>query len=138
VLTPYTPPEFSSQRRPLPPPPDLIEGVEEQEIDEILDSRLRRDHLEYLVRWKGFPLEEREWKKASELTHAKEVVAEFHRAHPAKPRPMPTMKLRFRRLRNLTTPTDIPHYLFNWEDGTFERDEAREVWYDAFEELPSG
>ncbi|KIJ05290.1 hypothetical protein PAXINDRAFT_21436 [Paxillus involutus ATCC 200175] len=38
------------------------------------------------------------------------------------------MKLRFRRLRNLTTPTDIPHYLFNWEDGTFERDEAREVW----------
>lgn len=40
VLTPYAPPQFPSQIRPLPPPPDLIEGVEEQEVQEILDSCL--------------------------------------------------------------------------------------------------
>ncbi|KAF8844769.1 hypothetical protein BDN67DRAFT_880565, partial [Paxillus ammoniavirescens] len=75
--------------------------------------------LEYLVRWKGSPLEEHEWKRASELAHAKDVVADFHRAHPAKPRPMPTMKLRFRELRNFTIPNHIPRHLFNWENGTF-------------------
>ncbi|KIJ10927.1 hypothetical protein PAXINDRAFT_24616, partial [Paxillus involutus ATCC 200175] len=75
--------------------------------------------LEYLVHWRGFPREEREWKTARELDHAKDAVADFHRLHPAKPRPMPTMRLRFQRLENLTVPTHIPHYLFNWEDGTF-------------------
>ncbi|KAG1884421.1 hypothetical protein F4604DRAFT_1522316, partial [Suillus subluteus] len=70
--------------------------------------------LEYLVHWKGFPREEREWLKSSELQHASEAVAEFHRNHPAKPRPMPTMKLRFRRFENFTVPNHIPRYLFNW------------------------
>jgi transposase InsO family protein len=141
VLSSYSPPKFPSQIKPSPPPPDLIEGFEEQEIEEILDSRLRRGHLEYLVHWKGFPREEREWKTARELDHAKDVVADFHRLHPAKPRPMPTMRLRFQRLENLTVPTHIPRYLFNWEDGTFERDESRrrvedEIWFDALEEQP--
>lgn len=42
--------------------------VEEQEVQEIVDSRLRRDKLEYLIHWKGFLREEHEWKKASEPT----------------------------------------------------------------------
>ena len=124
VLSRYHPPAFPSQSHPPPPPPDLIGGHEEQEIEEILDSRLRRDHLEYLVHWKGFPREEREWKRDTELSHAKDVIADFHRAHPAKPRPMPTMRLRFQPLDNLTHPDHIPGRLFNWENGTFERDEA--------------
>ena len=41
VLTPYTPPQFPSQMRPPPPPSDLVEDIEEQEVKEILDSHLR-------------------------------------------------------------------------------------------------
>lgn len=41
VLSPFHPPEFPSQKKLPPPPPDLIEGFEEQEIEEVLDSRLR-------------------------------------------------------------------------------------------------
>ena len=143
VLTPYSPPQFPSQIRPPPPPPDLVAGVEEQEVEEIVDSRLRRGHLEYLVQWKGFPREEREWKTSAELTHAKEAVADFHRLHPAAPRPL-TIKLRLRRLENFTTPNSVPRHLFNWEDGTFERTEFRdnrndndeEEWFDALEQQP--
>ncbi|KAF8834904.1 hypothetical protein BDN67DRAFT_876759, partial [Paxillus ammoniavirescens] len=75
--------------------------------------------LEYLVQWKGFPREEREWIKSHELTHAQDVIADFHRAHPAKPHPMPRMKLQFQRLENYTIPPHMPQQLFNWENGTF-------------------
>lgn len=58
VLSPFTPAEFPSQRKPPPPPPVLVDGYEEQEVEVILDSRLRREKLEYLVHWKGYPCEE--------------------------------------------------------------------------------
>jgi hypothetical protein len=74
------------------------------------------------VHWKEFPLEEREWLGASELKNAPRVVADYHRKHPAKPRPMPTIRLRFQPLQNYTIPNPIPAHLFNWEEGTFERD----------------
>ena len=55
------------------------------------------------------------------------------------------MQLRFHPLKNFTQPTDVPRWLFNWEDGTFERDEQHrrqsrnddeEIWFDALEDLP--
>jgi hypothetical protein len=52
---------------------------------------------------------------------------------------MPTMKLRFRRIENLTVPHHIPHYLFDWENGVFERDERlgrTEQFFDALDEQP--
>ncbi|KAG1884835.1 uncharacterized protein F5891DRAFT_970507, partial [Suillus fuscotomentosus] len=64
--------------------------------------------LEYLVHWKGYPREEREWLLASELRNAPQAIADFHRKHPAAPRPMPTMRLRFQALENLTVPTQVP------------------------------
>ena len=120
VLSPFTPPEFPSQQKPPPPPPDLVKGLEEQEVKEILDSRPHRDHLEYLVHWKGFPREEWEWKRAPELAHARDAVTDFHHAHPAKPCPMPIMHLRFHPFKNLTQPIHVPGWLYNWEKGIFE------------------
>ncbi|MBW0497573.1 hypothetical protein O181_037288 [Austropuccinia psidii MF-1] len=37
-----------------PPPPIIIEGQEEWEVSQILDSKLKRRKLWYLVEWKGF------------------------------------------------------------------------------------
>jgi len=43
------PAKFPSQRKPPPPPRVLVDGYEEQEVEEILDSQLRQERLEYLV-----------------------------------------------------------------------------------------
>ena len=103
LLWPYTPGVFASQRRPPPPPPDLVNGAKEQEVEAILDSRERRGHIEYLVHWRGFPREEREWKRSTELDNALDAVAQFHRLHPTAPRPQPKM-----RLRSMPTAVDPP------------------------------
>jgi hypothetical protein len=40
-------------RRPAPPPPPtLVDGEDEYEVEAILDSRMRYNRLEYLVKWK--------------------------------------------------------------------------------------
>jgi hypothetical protein len=77
-LTPYT-----ARSRPLhnPPPPDLVDDQLEQEIEDILDERVHRRWKQYLVKWKGFPMEESEWKTEGELQHAKEILDEFKLRH---------------------------------------------------------
>ena len=42
------------QRRPRPPPV-VVDGEVEHEVDAVLDSRLRNGRLSYLVKWTGFP-----------------------------------------------------------------------------------
>ncbi|MBW0494924.1 hypothetical protein O181_034639 [Austropuccinia psidii MF-1] len=37
-----------------PPPPNIIEDKEEWEFSQILDSKIKRGKLWYLVKWKGF------------------------------------------------------------------------------------
>jgi hypothetical protein len=71
------------------------------------------------VHWKGYPHEEQEWLLASELRNTPQAIANFHHKHPAAPHPMPTMRLHFQALKNLTVPTQVPCQLFNWEDRTF-------------------
>ena len=78
-----------------PPPPVEIEGEVEFEIAEILDTKLdrrRRCKLQYLVRWSGYEGtdEETSWITAEELSHAQELVQDFHNAYPHKPGPHST------------------------------------------------
>ena len=75
-----------------PPPPVEIDGDIEYEIAEILDTKLdhrRRCKLQYLVRWAGYEGtdEETSWMTADELSHAQELVRDFHQAYPDKPGP---------------------------------------------------
>jgi hypothetical protein len=41
LLTPYVKPAFPSQRKPLPPPPDVMGEELEYEVEKILDSQIR-------------------------------------------------------------------------------------------------
>jgi hypothetical protein len=70
-----------------PPPPIVVDGHEEFEVEKVLDSRVRRNRLEYLVHWKDWPVSSRTWEPAANLANAPDPVASFHRAYPRKPRP---------------------------------------------------
>lgn len=83
LLSPYAPPQFPTQEPPLPPPPDVIDGSVEYEVEEILDSRFHWNKLQYLIKWKGYPSEENTWELEENLKRAQDAIATFHAAHPS-------------------------------------------------------
>ncbi|MBW0567393.1 hypothetical protein O181_107108 [Austropuccinia psidii MF-1] len=72
-----------------PPPPIIIEEEEEWEVSRILDSKLKRGKLWYLVEWKGFSQysERSTWEPTKNLTNCPELVKDFHSLYPDKPGP---------------------------------------------------
>ena len=54
-----------------PPPPVVIEGEEYWHVQEILDARVRRRNLEYLVRWVGY--DQPDWQPATVVRYLKAV-----------------------------------------------------------------
>ena len=77
LLTPYHETELHGPNF-ARPPPDLINGEEEYEVKEILQSRRfgRGCKVQYLVKWKGYPELENQWVDWDDL-HADEVIADF-------------------------------------------------------------
>ncbi|PFH44626.1 hypothetical protein AMATHDRAFT_116671, partial [Amanita thiersii Skay4041] len=79
------------------PPPDLKNGDEEWEVEEVRDSRVRQGgQIEFLVKWKGYPTEET-------------------------PRAISHRHFTFHTYENLTT-LKTPKKLFGWEDRKFKRE----------------
>jgi hypothetical protein len=61
-----------------PPPPVIIDGHEEWEVEDILAKRMFRGRYpQYLVKWKGYPVEASTWQSESDLENAAEIVREF-------------------------------------------------------------
>jgi hypothetical protein len=77
LLTPYRETEFHGANYDKPPP-DLIDGEEEYEVERIVASRhFGRGHkLQYLVKWKGYPDAENQW-VAKEDVFAEDAIREF-------------------------------------------------------------
>ncbi|MBW0464839.1 hypothetical protein O181_004554 [Austropuccinia psidii MF-1] len=71
-----------------PPPPIIIEE-EEWEVSLILDSKIKRGKLWYLVEWKGFSQdpERSTWEPAKNLKNGPERLKDFHSLYPEKPGP---------------------------------------------------
>lgn len=86
LLTPFKPAVFEQQQPPPPPPPDVIAGHEEHEVEEILDSKLVRGKLKYLIKWKGWDRSWNLWVPLANVSNAKRAVAAFHKKRPDKPR----------------------------------------------------
>ncbi|MBW0519747.1 hypothetical protein O181_059462 [Austropuccinia psidii MF-1] len=73
----------------LPPPPILLEEQEEWEVAQVLDSKLKRGKLWYLLEWKGFS-EDPEigmWEQASNLTNSPKLFKDFRSLYPDNPGP---------------------------------------------------
>jgi hypothetical protein len=83
LLTPYreTPTHGANYQR---PPPDLVDGVEEYEVEKVLDScrHGRRRKLQYLIAWKGYPDSDNQWVNWDDADGAQEAIREFKRLNP--------------------------------------------------------
>jgi Chromo (CHRromatin Organisation MOdifier) domain len=78
LLTPYTEmpshgPNFTR------PPPDLIDGEEEYELEQIRTHQRwgHRKTLQYLVKWKGYPKSDNTWENADQI-HAPALIKLYH------------------------------------------------------------
>ena len=79
LLTPYQEMDFHGPNF-VQPPPDLISGEEEYEVEQILDSRRhgRGCKIQYLIKWKGYPDLDNQWVNWDNL-HAEEALKDFQR-----------------------------------------------------------
>jgi hypothetical protein len=85
LIEPYRLNTIPGRRSPTPVPIDLEES--EYVIDRILTSEVRKGKVFYLVGWKGYGPDENTWEPYENLKDgAEEVVKQYHRNHPRKPR----------------------------------------------------
>jgi hypothetical protein len=84
LLTPYqeTTTHGPNYQCPLP---DLVDGEEEYSVEKILDSRQfgRRQCLQYLVKWEGYPNSDNMWVDKDDV-FADDKVQEFNASNPAR------------------------------------------------------
>jgi len=57
--------------------PVEVEGVEEWEVEEILNKKKMRGVEKYLIRWKGFMAKGDTWERRENLKNAEELIEEF-------------------------------------------------------------
>ena len=129
-LTPYVPSSRPGPQRPLP---QLVDDVEEYEVESIVDSKLVRGKLRYLIKWAGYP--ERHhwtWEPVENLTHANDAIVKFHQEHPSAPRHI-TRHLDYRPIPELHYTTIDNSTTLPWENGKVT---PHDPWIDAHYLLP--
>jgi len=57
--------------------PVEVEGIEEWEVEKILNKKKMRGVEKYLIRWKGFTVEGDTWERRENLKNAEELIKEF-------------------------------------------------------------
>ncbi len=78
LLEPYIANSIEGRIEP-PPPPIVVEGELEYEVEDILDSRIRRNRKEYLVKWKGYDgIDAVTWEPESNVEHLADLLQKFH------------------------------------------------------------
>jgi hypothetical protein len=65
------------------PPPDLIGGEEEYEVERILSHRRhgRSRKLQYFIKWKGYPESDNTWEPVEQV-HVSDLIKAYHRSNP--------------------------------------------------------
>ena len=77
LLIPYKETEAYGDTYPQPPP-ELIDGQEEYEVEDIITDRFnkRKRKRQYLVKWIGYPASDNSWVDEADL-HAPELLEEY-------------------------------------------------------------
>jgi Chromo (CHRromatin Organisation MOdifier) domain len=61
------------------PPPELIEGELEHEVEAIIAHKRQGSHYKYLIKWKGYPSAENTWEPESNLKHSPNLLDTYKR-----------------------------------------------------------
>ena len=86
LLEPYEDNKFPSKIQTSPPPIE-IDGEPEYELEEIIDSRLHQNDLQYRAKWTGYsPEHNKTWYPAENFENASIAIEQFHSGYPRKPR----------------------------------------------------
>ncbi len=156
-LKPAYEPKFPQQMEERPrPPPEIIDGEEEQEVEKVKDVKKVNDKKFFLVKWKGLPEEENTWEPEEHMENARKAVREYYKRNPSairrnKPLPLPPPSSLSPLPSGPPTPTPahllplyIPHpKLYGWDDDAFDEEYRRKLernwqrWKSAREEAYS-
>src|SRR5216683_2768951 len=80
LLTPYTETKEHGENY-TRPPPDMIEGEAEYEVEAIRAHRYQRRKLQYLIKWKGYPESDNTWEPLDNVC-APQLIKKYHVTHP--------------------------------------------------------
>ena len=98
------------------PEPVFVNEETRYEVEEILNSRLSRGKLQFLIKWKGYTDEHNSWQPESNvLPGAEKLVKKYYVAHPNAPRRINATsfaKLIFRPFENFTEPSSPSSFEF--------------------------
>ena len=107
--------------------PMEVEGVEEWEVEKILNKKKIRGVEKYLVRWKGFTVEGDTWERRENLKNVEEALADFEgKIEIRKQEKIEEAENRdFRRGELLEKFT--AKMLYGWDDGKFEEEYLKKL-----------
>ena len=80
LLTPYKENDTHGPNY-LLPPPDLVEGEEEWEVEAIVGHRKRYGKMQFFVKWRDYPTSENSWEPETNLEHSQEVLKAYKHTH---------------------------------------------------------
>ena len=106
-----------------------VEGVEEWEVEKILNKKKMKGVEKYLIRWKGFTVEGDTWERRENLKNAKELIEEFERGGVEVRRQEKIEKRKeedkYRRMELLRKYT--ARVLYGWDDKLFEEEYLKKL-----------
>jgi len=109
--------------------PIEVKGVEEWEIEKILNKKKIRGVEKYLVQWKGFTAEGDTWERKENLRNAREALEEFEGRMSAEVRRQERIDMAeerdFRRME--LSGNYMAKLLYGWNDKEFEEEYLRKL-----------
>ena len=79
LLRPYSDPAVIPGRPILERPPlEVINGMDEYEVEAILDKRIHQHKPQYLVKWKGYHESKSTWEPEENLQNSAAAIADFN------------------------------------------------------------
>jgi hypothetical protein len=80
LLTPYCEtPEHGPNY--IKPPPELIDGHEEYEVEAILAHKRKGNTILYLTKWKGYGSNDNTWEPETNLSNSEEILETYKKTY---------------------------------------------------------
>jgi len=82
-IHPYCPPVAGQSI--ISPESVTVEGTPEYEVEEIMNSQLKHDKLEFLVKWSGYTDDYNTWEPEANCVNSHDIIEEFYKSNPSAP-----------------------------------------------------